>query len=366
MNVINKRIKLIPLKEQGLVSITITVILMLVISITVLSFAQIIRREQRQALDNQLSSQAFYAAESGINEVRKYIQTNFLANGIIPPAKTTCTNTGSYTSLRSTLDTEANAGYTCILVTGSPKTLKYDLSTTASSKVFPVDTGTTIIDKLNIEWTPSTRTNPLLNCVRADDSSLNTLPAATNPTLGLVWPCTGYGIIRIDLVPATLLQRDAFMQRTFTAFLTPTTTGSATVTYNGKALNINNGTANQGTRPFALCTADHCAMSITGMQVAMGATKYFVRVSTIYRDTTFSIAAKDFFGNDLAMTGAQVLLDSTGKAQDVLRRIQVRLPLVSDGLHSDYSLESTDSLCKQFTSFPAMNGNLGYPNTSPC
>jgi Tfp pilus assembly protein PilX len=336
-----------PLQEQGLVSITITVILMLIISITVLSFAQIIRREQRQALDNQLSSQAFYAAESGINDARNFIQQNF--NGTVPDTKTECRDQGVY-HLNYTIDDTTKTGYTCVLVTGSPKNLQYDLSSSASSKVFPIDTGSNVIDKLDLTWSPSTKNSPLNGCLSANSPTLNDLPKAAN------WPCEGYGIVRIDIVPANVLNRQSFMAETFTAFLTPANgSGATTINYNASSTNVNAGGANQGARPFVKCTAVTCAVSITGM-APRGGSKYYARVSAIYRDTTFTIAAKDQLDVNLPMNGAQVLLDSTGQSQDVLRRIQVRVPLVTDSLHADYGIESTDSMCKQFTSFP------GYPN----
>jgi hypothetical protein len=57
------------------------------------------------------------------------------------------------------------------------------------------------------------------------------------------------------------------------------------------------------------------------------------------------------------MEGAQAVIDSTGKAQDVLRRIQVNVPLraTSQNELSDYAIQSTDAICKRFS---VMNG--GY------
>lgn len=332
--------------EKGLVSITVTVIIMLVITITVLSFAQIIRREQRQALDSQLSSQAFYAAESGINAARKYIQDKWIVNGETPRDKAVCNsgpNDPDYptTALPMTVSRSANTSFSCLLVSGTPKSLKYDLSPSAPSKVFPIDANGTTIKSLEVTWTPSTQDAPRTGCSNST-SAPAALPAAT------AWPCRGYGIIRIDLVPATDLSREAMMQNMFTAFVNPARDVSSNqeVAYNS-GTNILGGTANQGVRPIASCTDDKCTITVTGMT----ATKYYARVSTIYRETSLSVVAKGDSG-DLSLVGAQVLLDATGRAQDVLRRIQVRVPLVGDSLHPDYGVQTTDSMCKQFTTYP--------------
>ncbi len=335
--------------ERGMVSITVTVIIMLIITITVLSFAQIIRREQRQALDNQLSSQAFYAAESGINAARTYIQDKWIANGEVPKDKTIC-NSGTTdpdyptTQLPMAINSETSTSISCLLVSGSPKSLKYDLSPSAGSKVFPIDADGTTIKSLEVSWTPSTADAPRTGC-SSSTSAPAALPAAT------AWPCKGYGLIRIDLVPASDLSRSAMMQGMFTAFINPARdiSNTQTVAYT-KGSNVLGGSANQGARPVASCSDEQCTITVTGMS----ATKYYARVSTLYRETSLSVVAKGDSG-DLKLVGAQVLIDATGRAQDVLRRVQVRVPLAGDGLHPDYGIQSTDSMCKQFTTFP------GYP-----
>ncbi|HSX32249.1 MAG TPA: pilus assembly PilX N-terminal domain-containing protein, partial [Candidatus Saccharimonadales bacterium] len=87
-------------KESGMVAIMVTIILMIVISLIVLGFAQIARRNQRQSLDRQLSTQAFYAAETGVNDASKVIKAA-IASGATVAAKPTCTDSGGgqYTTL---------------------------------------------------------------------------------------------------------------------------------------------------------------------------------------------------------------------------------------------------------------------------
>ena len=137
----------------------------------------------------------------------------------------------------------------------------------------------------------------------------------------------------------------------FTAFINPARdiASNRQVDYT-KGANVLGGTANQGARPVASCSDEKCVITVTGMS----RTKYYARVSTIYRETSLSVVAKGNSG-DLSLIGAQVLVDATGRAQDVLRRVQVRVPLVGDSLHPDYGIQTTDSMCKQFTTFP------GYP-----
>ena len=62
--------------DKGLVSFMITIIMMLVITLIVIGFTQVSNRNRRESLDRQLSTQAFYAAESGVNEALKVLRTS--------------------------------------------------------------------------------------------------------------------------------------------------------------------------------------------------------------------------------------------------------------------------------------------------
>lgn len=57
------------LGQKGIASIVITTTISIVVTLIIVGFAAIARREQRQALDAQLSSQAFYAAEAKLNQI---------------------------------------------------------------------------------------------------------------------------------------------------------------------------------------------------------------------------------------------------------------------------------------------------------
>ena len=61
-------------KDGGFASIVVSLILVLVFSLITLGFAQIARREQQNALNQQLGTKASYAAESGINQIIKKIR----------------------------------------------------------------------------------------------------------------------------------------------------------------------------------------------------------------------------------------------------------------------------------------------------
>lgn len=323
-------------KEAGLVSIMVTLILMIVISLIVLGFAQISRRNQRQALDRQLSTQAFYAAESGVNDARDLIKSAVLAGQNIPE-KPDCTDGSGatavfYAGLAPDLDAIAadEAEYTCVMVDPTPNTLLYGDVGPTGVVVPLISASGANISRVTLTWeTKDDTSTPTNNC-----------PTTTNNVFSSTssWTC-GYGVLRTDLVPTNGTFNAADLQnRTQTSFLVPFRTGGVS-TFAFAAGSANN-------RRGVACTNSNCTLSITGLT----ANQYYMRLNSLYKNVSLQITAFDGSGNALALQGAQAIIDSTGKAQDVLRRIQVHVPLTpsSQNRMSDYAIQSTDSICKRF------------------
>ncbi|HSX32230.1 MAG TPA: pilus assembly PilX N-terminal domain-containing protein [Candidatus Saccharimonadales bacterium] len=319
-------------KESGMVSIMVTMILMIVLSLIVLGFAQISRRNARQSLDRQLSTQAFYAAETGINDVRNLIKTKGL-----PPAKTDCTNGsgaslayyGGGTGLNPTVDAAHNVSYTCVMVDPNPTALAInDINTTGT--IMPLGVSSGVIQTLTFTW--YTKTGSLTPMTGCPAGASGTLAKAAN------WPC-GYGVFRFDLVPTAgpALTSASLQSTTMTSFAVPVAAGgTASVGY---------ATNGSGSVIPASCNNTRCTLTITGL----GGTSYYSRLISQYKDISMQITGTDGLGNPVKFSGGQVVIDATGKAQDVLRRIQVHVPINPTANQlSDYAIESTDSVCKRF------------------
>ncbi len=327
-------------KQAGMVSILVTMILLIVISLIVLGFAQISRRNQRQTLDRQLSSQAFYAAESGVNDVRNLINQALAAGNAIP-SKPDCTGGAGpaavfYGSLSSVLDGASKVSYTCVMVDPSPESLAFsDIGPVGT--IVPLTSGSGAnFGSVKLTWQSKT----------GSATPTNGCPAnATNkfsPTTS--WTC-GYGVLRFDLVPVSSgsLNPATLQDTTYTSFLVPVPSSATTTTsYPGGAPASRNGNNLIATH----CTNTECSMTINGLST----NKYYMRLQSFYQDVSLQITATETSGSTASLQGSQAVVDATGKAQDILRRIQVRLPLTasSANLMSDYALQTTDSICKRF------------------
>jgi Tfp pilus assembly protein PilX len=327
------------LKQAGMVSILVTMLLMIVISLIVLGFAQISRRNQRQALDRQLSTQAFYAAETGVNDAAERISQAVVAGQVIGP-KTQCTNNpGIYSTLPSaTLDVTNKVNYSCLLVNPTPKNLVYD-SVGTTGTITPIN-ASSAISSLVLTWqSKEDSETPAANC---PGSTTNVFTTTST------WTC-GYGVLRFDLVPTAGAGLTAanLQANTMTSFIVPLRPGSGSDT---PSIGYVAGSANTNTRVPRVCSDTECSITITGLS----SSQYYLRINSIYQDVSLQIVARDASNNALALSNAQAVVDSTGKAQDVLRRIQVRIPLTasSTNLLSDFALLSTEAVCKRFTATP--------------
>jgi Tfp pilus assembly protein PilX len=337
-------------QERGLASIVITLFLMIVISLIVIGFAKITRREQRQALDRQLSTQAFYAAETGVNDAIKVIKS------YPGEVRSKCDGTGAGThlaALNGQIDPANQLAYTCLLVTPVPASLVYDNVNTDASTVIPVKAQSGSIGQIKFNWQDIDGGASYSDC-----SASNNFPSS--------WPTTNCdaGILRIDLVPTSGgLSYSGLMTNSFTVFFYPKTSGTGTVAYSTSETGANA----KGQVVTATCNSSGCTATVTGLS----GSEYYVRARSIYKSNKLTVTAQTISGgSDLALTGAQTLIDATGKANDVLRRISVRYNMtnLSTGVPS-FAIQSRDSICKRLVVGPGVatadiTGLSG--DTSPC
>jgi hypothetical protein len=102
------------------------------------------------------------------------------------------------------------------------------------------------------------------------------------------------------------------------------------VAYN-EALNV------QGPIVSGNCTDDGvCSAKITGLGV-LGATSFLTHVYDYYDPSHLDIIAND---GTIKISNGQAKIDVTGRARNVLKRLQVRMPINQIGATDSQSLES--------------------------
>jgi hypothetical protein len=120
--------KYIKTNQSGASAIMFAMVFIVVISLISLGFATLARRDQRAALDKNISQQAQLAAESGINSVQQYINTygsTAKSNSNCTPSTAPLDNPG-YVAPNFTSD--GGPAITCLQWNLSPKTLTFTLN----------------------------------------------------------------------------------------------------------------------------------------------------------------------------------------------------------------------------------------------
>lgn len=322
--------------ERGIISIMLTVVMILVISLIVLGLAQISRRELRQSADSQLSAQAFYAAESGVNDAARKLNT-FIGSTI--PPKDECGNVGPY-NFNTIISAADGISYSCLLIEPNPTSLTATLG--QDSQVLPLKaTDGAALGSIKLNWTkPDGIPGTYTNCPSNTDHVFS-------PTGS--WACP-YGLLRIDLVntSSNAYDRASLLSNTMTLFIVPTRAsggGTATASFAaGAGAHVANG-----------CVTS-CQLTISGLS----GKEYYLRATEIYRTGgELNVSLDGLRG----LTGAQAVVDATGKAQDVLRRVRVTLDIAGDNNNRGAvgGVMSGESICKQFYTLPGTT----FPNNCP-
>ena len=325
----------------GFISIFSVLIIMSVLTLIAVGFSSITRQAQRRTLDAQLNTQAFYAAESGINDARRALETTPNIN------KTTCKTTGD--GYKYDVDSTLGVGYTCLLIDSEPIDFKYDsvpVQGTGEPVVTQFDTDEAV-RKVVFSWDSSV--GKLADISDENATASPTLPKAE------IWG-GDVGILRVDLVPKDSLNRADLVNRGYTFFLYPTT-GSGGST----SIGVVNGTADKAGTLFTKCDNNaetRCTGTLelyaTHMPGNIPTSKsYMLRLQSFYNPTRVRIQGLDAAGVAMKLKNGQAVVDSTGKANDVFRRIRVRLPLNAvAGMHESFGLLSGDSICKRLITAP--------------
>lgn len=331
--------------QRGIVSFMVTLIMMLVISLIVIGFAQVARRNQREALDRQLSTQAYYAAESGVNDVVKavgggaitdiYTNNAYATNCNALPAALAGLGVQNVLNTSST----SNVKYVCLLVNARPTSINYTLVGNQKAVAVPLTLNGNLTS-LRIQWDASGTLKDPTTC-----GSAASLPRTTS------WACD-YALLHVDLAQATGLggnPAQRISDNTVSFYLRPATSG-ATPTSTVSTFDFATAPTERARMAAVACntTTGTCTANLTFSGGASGA-QYYLRISSLYNDASNVRISGNVNGATVAtFSNAQLAVDSTGKAEDQLRRIAVRLPARSSNLPAN-ALQTNAILCKTFT-----------------
>ncbi|HVW22924.1 MAG TPA: hypothetical protein VHB51_00295 [Candidatus Saccharimonadales bacterium] len=355
--------------ERGFASLIVGITLVVLLGLLTVGFAQLMRNEQSQTTNRQLSDQAYYAAETGINAGEKAVAAGYIGDktycGPIKPSDPNYSNSNIAGYLADTAQDVGQNGpegvthttqWTCLLIYTAPSSLDFGNVGTVTPTSF-VASGQyqgepDAIKDLTISW--------------QDASNITTFVPTTGQGNTDFPPATAWsypGILRTAITPlntdvAGQLDAAAMDRNTFTVYQYPT------VRDNNSSVEYTTDHAAQGQVADGGCdTANslYCSVTIKNVPNNAGQPILF-NFRSIYSPTHIFITATDAEGRKIDLVGAQTLVDSTGRDQDVLKRIQVRVPSATQPkyYYPGFVLDSLTGICKQIKGNAAVGGASPY------
>ncbi len=310
--------------QNGFVSIIVAAMIMVILALLTIGFTRIMQREQRQTIDRQLSRQALYAAESGINDTYDAI-----VNGVFTSEeKTTCDPTVALND--GIIDGVGDVSYSCVQYDTTPTEILYELSPQESEIARLVTKGDNF-NSISIEWGISSGDNNLAGLPSCTAASASELPPSRPNTVP---------VLRIDLTNISTLNRASLTQNSEYIYALPCNGTVSSTTHNFS-------TASRGDLVLVSCsgqTSRPCSLVIDGL----GASSYISRLKSVYTGANISITGREGASNDIAeFVGLQTIIDVTARSNDVVRRLRASIPFSETTLVPEAVLHSFNGVCKQ-------------------
>ncbi|HWT40819.1 MAG TPA: hypothetical protein VN081_06175 [Dongiaceae bacterium] len=384
-------------RQSGAVSLFVVIFAMLIITVITVGFLRLMMNDQQQASNNDLSQSAYDSAQAGVEDAKRallYYQqqcnvsqaacaslsdaisqntcnVSILKTGVIGASDVSGgsgTNPGEIKVQQSVTgaDTALDQAYTCVLV--SLKTPDYigTLSAGQSQLVPMISDGT--FNTVTINWFSRE------DITNTDGSIVLSNLGASQPLLQQSsWQSNTPSVMRTQLVQ---FGSNGFTESDFdatnngqsnanTVFLYPSKGGVTSDSFTGRDFRASNssplpspGTA--GMTPFPVkCQSSvasggyACSMSLTLPDPINGGDRTsFLRLTPYYNATHFQVILSNGTPSPSSIVkfkDVQPQIDSTGRANDLFRRVQSRVDLYDTSFpYPDATISVSGNFCKDF------------------
>lgn len=390
-------------RQAGAVSLFVVIFAMLIMSVMTISFLRIMVTDQRQASDSDLSQSAYDSARAGVEDAKRALLnyqstcrtsgsatcadmaariTSDVCNlGLINSGAVSMANVNGGTSSNpgevmvqqssDSNDSALNQAYTCLKIKLTTEDYIGQLAAGESQLVPLITENGRTFDTVTVRWFSSEDFNSPSSALSLSSESSGT-PLLTQT----VWPANRPSVMRSQLIQIgssfTLNSFDIASggrSNANTVFLYPVNGSSSGPIINSERFDrdIRKDTASgnplQGAPVTTRCSTSiagggyACQMSLTlPAPIGGGAPQVaYLRLTPYYNASHFQVVLSqggpiDASGSNLRkFKDVQPEIDSTGRANDLFRRIQSRVDLYDTSFpYPDATLDVTGNLCKDF------------------
>lgn len=370
-------------KQRGAVSLFIVIFASLLIVTIVTAFVRIMIQDQQQATASDLSKSAMDSAQAGVEDAKRALVEYYkkkcdsqteddrcnalrstLLEGIDENGWTTDCDTTSRAGIAppgdevkvqtTSEDVTLDQAYTCVKIQMNPENY--------------VGTGTSQLVHLNTEIDEETGERKQFNKIKVewyvqqDDQALS-LSNATINNYELLdsWPSKRPQVLRLQLLQYgedfAVTDFDDNYQNNATLFLLPTANVPNTTTF---ATDFRK-SRSSGAAHAADCQEQPargtyaCEMIISLPDVGESDDEpslrnAYLKIDQLYAsgNKQFSLTLLDDANEPVRLSDVQVVVDATGRANDIFKRIQSRVDLGGSIPTPDAAVDITRSFCKEF------------------
>lgn len=346
--------------QNGGVSLFIVIFTALIVTIITISFTKFMISNQRQTSQNDLSQRAYNSAIGGVEDAKRVL---------VRYAEECKANSAACTTMRQTIDKQScdtvsqiisnsdkevqigaevqNQAYTCVKI--QTNTPNYQLSLAKDqSAVVPLKSASDF-NAIRITWFKKPKTV-------VDDNVNYYQQGAVSLPQESQWQPDMPPILRAQLIPGSVAI-SSLDSNARTAFLYPIDGGGGSVDLNSDQRRASGAKtsppqlANCATTYSSASTAGVCKVTLSLPKI--GATRdtksAYLQLAALYNATDVTIELlKD--NTVVNFDGVQPLVDSTGRADDLFRRVEARIKIGGVALpYPDATINVKGNFCKAFT-----------------
>ncbi|MDB5160778.1 MAG: hypothetical protein JWO96_158 [Candidatus Saccharibacteria bacterium] len=347
----HNRSKIITMRrsQEGMASIVIVTVLVVIITMISLGFARIMSRSVANSSNRQFSAAATYAAQSAINDVASYIKLAGNSQAYSDKCNGSGSLIGDSTSkgpfyYASSLTGDKSSRYTCLLLDQTPTDLIYQQVANNKSRVVKMTTSAFqgSLNKMMLSWQPS---NSQITGFPASASTLYDETTWNDPSKNYV------PVLRVTLYPVPLSGLlDKVQERSKTVFLYPQhTVGNVTkLAYDTiadggivpvRCVDKNAGEtatvgSTSGVSDFSGSADYTCNIIFDKLTLGMKPDSdqvdfYYLRITPIYNQADIKIKANDMWDQVVKFKNVQAMVDATATAGTATKRLQARVDISS-------------------------------------
>jgi hypothetical protein len=353
------------ISQQGAVSLFIVVFTALLMMIITISFVQMMTTDQRQATYSDLSQSAYDSAQAGIEDAKRALLIEQDCRGKdtqqcrdvqaaigAQECNTLSAIFGNPTDpetmiQQSTGDKKLDQAYTCVKILSDTPDYLGTLDPAMSPVLVPLR-GTDSISKVVVSWG-----------INTDGGAVDLPPAGSKslPAVGASWPENRPALLRTQLIDGKgNFRLSDFDNRgsSTTLFLYPSlagTTSSSFVLDTRRTTPLGNEPQLVRCSPGATGGAYICQATLDFTSaISAGSQTAFLSLSAFYNATDFKVELfRGNGGQQVTFDGVQPEIDSTGRANDLFRRVVSRVEVGGNFNYPQAGLEVTGRLCKNFS-----------------